>query len=949
MAIEYKDVKIIDLNLFSGSSDTFRTAFGGYFEIISGSYGESVEYAEQDNFDLGDATPVPAAAQYIYNWSGDSDMDIILDPDVIVPNGREFVKFYPLNSAWKDDNFWKIYWTGGSFGEDPGDVYPGIYNENVYDDYWFNYILPYSKKEVNTLVDGASVTDEIEISYDYNFYLKEYQRYVDSLSSELLIPNMYLISMFENVSATLTSRTDDEGRLSDESLSGTDMDGEARRFKSYFVDWVSLERTEGDYDSADTYTSTLLSDKSVLTNMLFADNEYISGRGTGKIHTSFSLDGTESTQATLYEMELHKYLSGSLPLTALSSSTTISVERALENVMFDQEAISGDLETTDAYGDLSISSGDGGTRSLFPYYVTLNFPTHNYVDDDEEDTSYFTAAIQDKGYSSKILSTLKRVFNNESDTLSPTTKAYVMSQEYMTSSADVDVDSNTITAQSTSFRTVDYLKLLVEARDTISATSDNFCFVGPDTISRAIALDTTNAYRYANSRRALGVIEAAVHTMETPGIIDPTEPQDLFESYYRGSLTAGKYVETIAYRVEKIGGTPIGDSNTLKPIQNFWIFNSSDLDGEIKLCDSQVKYGKDYTYKVYAYVISIGLKYKFSDLGLTRQINDLDLSHGRTDGYYALEMYNPFTDEATPFIDPGYPYYGGAGVQTVDVVKYNGMAQLYIDWEASLNLFEIPIFTKTVQVLDNPPNQINLNPFFLLDASQTIGYRVDYETFVEEEFPTVITASDTELKENYLNANNMNEGDFLVTESRAQQRYLQVYRLNEIPAAYTDFDQHLVSTIDLLIEDSVYTLSNTIFYDKINTNQKYYYVFRVLNENMMPGQLSEIYEAELVNDGGYTYGMFDILFEEDLQIDNFTNPSEVFKKLVQLQPNMSQIAFQDENVDYSQTASSQLSSMELGVADEPLWDKTFKIRLTSKKTGRKIDLNVSYKYEHDSN
>jgi len=943
MATEYKDIRIIDLNLFSGSSDIFRTAFGGYFEIESGSYGESVEFVDQDNSEM--TTPGLSATQYIYWWHGDSDYDTILDPDVIVPTGRKFAKFYSLNSAWKDDNFWKIYWTGGSFGEDPGDIYPGIYNENMYDDYWFNYTLPYSKKEVNTLVDGASVTDEIEISYDYNFYLKEYQRYVDSLPSELLIPNMYLISMFENVSATLTSRTDDEGRLSDESLS----DGEARRFKSYFVDWVSLERTEGDYDSADTYTSTLLSDKSVLTNMLFTDNEYISGRGTGKIHTSFSNDGTESTQATLYEMELHKYLSGSLPLAALSSSTITSVERALENIMFDQEAISGDLETTDAYGDLSISSGDGGARALFPYYVTLNFPTHNYVDDDDEDTSYFTAGIQDKSYSSKILSTLKRVFNNESDTLSPTTKDYVMSQEYMTSSADVDVDSNIVTAQNTSFRTVDYLKLLVEARNTIAATGDNFCFVGPETISRAIASDTTGAYRYANSRRALGVIEDAVHAMETPGIIDPENLEDLFEGYYRGSSTAGKYAETIAYRVEKIGGTPTGDSNTLKPIQNFWIFNSSDLDGEIKLCDSQVKYGKDYTYKVYAYVISTGLKYKFSDLGVTRQINDLDLSHGRTDGYYGLEMYNPFTDETTPFIDPNYPYYGGAGVQTVDVTVYKGMAQMYVDWEASLNLFEIPIFTKTVQVLDNPPNQINLNPFFLLDTSQTIGYRADYETFVEEEFPTVITGQDAELKENYLNANDMNEGDFLITESRAQQRYLQTYRLNEIPTAYTDFDQHLVSTIDLLIEDSVYTLSNTIFYDKINTNQKYYYVFRVLNENMVPGQLSEIYEAELVNDGGYTYGMFDILFEEDLQIDNFTNPTEVFKKLIQLQPNMSQIAFQDENVDYAQTAASQLSVMSLGVTDESLWDKTFKIRLTSKKTGRKIDLNVSYKYAHDSN
>jgi len=186
-------------------------------------------------------------------------------------------------------------------------------------------------------------------------------------------------------------------------------------------------------------------------------------------------------------------------------------------------------------------------------------------------------------------------------------------------------------------------------------------------------------------------------------------------------------------------------------------------------------------------------------------------------------------------------------------------------------------------------------------------------------------------------------------ESRAQQRYVQVYRLNEMPSSYTDFDGQLISTIDLKLSDSVYTLPSTIFYNKVNTNQKYYYLFRVLNENMSPGQISEIYEAELINDGGYTYGMFDLLFAEDLEIDNFTNPTEVFKKLIQLQPNMSQIAFDDTDVDYGGTAEGELVNMGLSTADDPIWDKTFKIRLTSKKTGRKIDLNVTYKYDINSN
>jgi len=35
-------------------------------------------------------------------------------------------------------------------------------------------------------------------------------------------------------------------------------------------------------------------------------------------------------------------------------------------------------------------------------------------------------------------------------------------------------------------------------------------------------------------------------------------------------------------------------------------------------------------------------------------------------------------------------------------------------------------------------------------------------------------------------------------------------------------------------------------------------------------------------------------------------------------------------------------NVDIGTAADLIWDKTFKIRLTSKKTGKKIDLNVTY-------
>ena len=62
---------------------------------------------------------------------------------------------------------------------------------------------------------------------------------------------------------------------------------------------------------------------------------------------------------------------------------------------------------------------------------------------------------------------------------------------------------------------------------------------------------------------------------------------------------------------------------------------------------------------------------------------------------------------------------------------------------------------------------------------------------------------------------------------------------------------------------------------------------------------------------------------------------------------MNQIQLITTDVDYSQEATEQIGNVQVGDVEELIWDKTFKIRLTSKKTGRKIDLNITYNLNSD--
>jgi len=287
------------------------------------------------------------------------------------------------------------------------------------------------------------------------------------------------------------------------------------------------------------------------------------------------------------------------------------------------------------------------------------------------------------------------------------------------------------------------------------------------------------------------------------------------------------------------------------------------------------------------------------------------------------------------------------------------MADFYVDYQPTYKIIRRIIGTKEIAVLDHPPVTPDVTPYQRMDNSQIIGFYINKEAF--RNTPQALTDNDTKIKtgaypvslntdefevrNNYLSYNSLLSDTVLSNQSVSPLNRLQVFRIDRKPTSVSDFDGNLVHTKNLLNTSTGEDYYSNCFYEeKVQTNKKYYYMFRFVNSNNVTGHLSPIQIVELKDDGSYKYAEFDVLLQSELENETFEKDNtRTFKKVLSIKPSNRHLVFGDQDIDFESPASTQTTNLAVGNAETPIWDKTFKFRLTSKKTGKKIDLNVTYK------
>jgi len=903
MSYYSRKLKILDPNLISGSSDTLKSALGGAWHNVSSSQrGQQYEIQESDSLNPSDLNPY---IDFVHKDQFDENVirDVVYSSKVVQPIIKYPIRLYGNNSLIKNDEHWKKYLSGGEFNNQ---TYAGIYTGDEFADHWFNYEIPFDILRLRQAnLENYDSFSKFDISYDYNHYYKDYEDWAANVDDVLLLPNGYLLQTVSSI---------DDLYNSSEEQPAVDLNEYAySQCNPDMVNFVSRES----YWGANEYT-----------NLFNTNQDYLEMMSSTPATFSFMTE-------TIGIKKYHNWIGR----TNLSSSTISSVKNKLKNILFDKESMS------EQFTELQKN------KAALPMYAKIKLPPLG--------GGHITDNVAENDASGKLLLTLKEVFVDNLSDITPTMATFNVQE-----TEHINPQQETNKFYNLDLNLVDMGDILNDMRTNyISKTDDFYCVGNMNTLSRRALYDKVGDYRHLNTIASTNALASYIDYVD-----DDTYLEQIKSPYYE-SARIPKNTETIAFRIEKIGGPALGDSNTQNVLQNFYIFNSTNFNMS-EFLDTQVKYGEEYTYNIYAYTIVNGFRYQASDLRITKVISDLTVEG--QNALYCLEFYDPETNElknklvkdsrAARALENDF-----ATDAQVASENYKYLADMNLSIQPSVKLIEIPIGSKTIRIMDHPANAAAVQPFGVKDNSQRIGFDIEYRTFENLPYPNTMTIVETQDKNEYLVSNSLLENSEIESESVASARYVEIYRTDTRPTSYSDFENKNIFMQDLANnlgkaddavsasgDDKYISVDGTIlkdmpvftdfiYYDTIKTNKKYYYAMRFLSERYEPGHFSPIYVAELINDGGYLYPIFDIIYPYDLVEDKFINTTKSFKKLINIVPNLQHLLFDDGEVDYSLPAYSQKEKIKVGLADENLWDKRFKIRLTSKKTGKKFDLNITYK------
>ena len=186
-------------------------------------------------------------------------------------------------------------------------------------------------------------------------------------------------------------------------------------------------------------------------------------------------------------------------------------------------------------------------------------------------------------------------------------------------------------------------------------------------------------------------------------------------------------------------------------------------------------------------------------------------------------------------------------------------------------------------------------------------------------------------------------GDKLSFKSDDQGGTFEVFRTENKPIHYTDIGKD-----DTLV---TYTSSDSLL-DNIKPNVEYYYTFRYIDVHDKLSNPSYVYKVLMVQSPGLPpylkVDVIDLREEQKKKNDEKFSAVKKVQKYILIRPSDIQNTIEYPNLNYDEDGNPVGSPFGVDVKvgnpnGESVFGNTYKLRVTSKQTGRKIDVNFTLK------
>tara|TARA_Y100000034_G_C6766879_1_gene341910 strand:- start:126 stop:836 length:711 start_codon:yes stop_codon:yes gene_type:complete len=222
--------------------------------------------------------------------------------------------------------------------------------------------------------------------------------------------------------------------------------------------------------------------------------------------------------------------------------------------------------------------------------------------------------------------------------------------------------------------------------------------------------------------------------------------------------------------------------------------------------------------------------------------------------------------------------------------------------------------------------------------------------------PVILVPGDVEKFDIIREGQRLEAGEMIEWKGDDPAAGYEIFRIETPPSSYQDFFGHRRERILATQLLGCGRVSATEFLvDTLRPNRKYYYIFREIDVHDKPSNPTEVFEVELVDDNGLIFPRIKIYDFPKVRLED---ESTTFRRYLLIKAGLGQdeIVITNDTLPESATdAEIRLGDLEERVFPDaqenedlvPSNRSRFKIRITSKQTGKKIDINVSFKHLHD--